>query len=78
MDEEHFKQLTAERLITRTNKGYQKREWEKIRPRNEALDTWVYARAAAIMFGIDRFREEHWLQLERALGVIEICGTGTG
>jgi phage terminase large subunit GpA-like protein len=66
---EYCKQLTAEQLITRTVKGYQRREWEKIRPRNEALDTWVYARAAAVLLGIDRFQESHWKQLEVTLGV---------
>ena len=45
-DDEYFKQLTAEQLVTRFNKGYRKREWKKVRPRNEALDCRVYALAA--------------------------------
>jgi len=63
MPEEFFKQLTAEQLITRVVKGYRKPEWMQTRPRNEALDTRVYARAAAIHYGIDRFGDRHWRQL---------------
>ena len=45
-DAEYFHQLTAERLQTRTVKGFQVREWHKTRDRNEALDCRVYALAA--------------------------------
>jgi phage terminase large subunit GpA-like protein len=54
---EYFKQLTAEQLVTRIVKGYPKRIWQKTRDRNEALDCRVYARAAAIALGIDRWSE---------------------
>ncbi len=36
--------------------------------RNEALDCRVYARAAASIYGIDRFDDKKWQMLERALG----------
>lgn len=42
----YFEQLTAEKLITRFEKGVARREWKKIRTRNEALDCNVYALAA--------------------------------
>ena len=45
-DEEYFKQLTAEKIKTTYHKGFEKREWVKIRPRNEALDVTVYNLAA--------------------------------
>jgi phage terminase large subunit GpA-like protein len=46
-DAEYFKQLTAEKLVTRYVKGFPVREWTKPdRARNEALDTRVYALAA--------------------------------
>jgi len=45
-DEEHFKMLTAEKLLTRYVKGYPVREWHQTRPRNEGLDCRVYAYAA--------------------------------
>jgi len=60
VDDEFLKSLTAEALV-KTKKGY---EWVKQRPRNEVLDTFVYARAAASMYGIDRFSEFEWEQIE--------------
>ncbi len=67
--EEYFKQLTAERLVTRIVKGFPRASWEK-EPgrRNESLDCRVYARAAAAIYGLDRFDERHWRELERQLG----------
>ena len=62
-DTEYFKQLTAEQLVTRIVKGYPKREWQKIRDRNEALDCRIYARAAAIALGIDRWPDTKWEQI---------------
>jgi phage terminase large subunit GpA-like protein len=44
-DDEYFRQLTAEQIVTRFSKGYRKREWKKVRARNEALDCRVYALA---------------------------------
>ena len=46
-DEVFFKQLTAEVLETKFEKGVKRMEWVKIRERNEALDCFVYATAAA-------------------------------
>ena len=57
---EYFKQLTAEQLVTKIVKGYPKREWQKTRDRNEALDCRVYARAAAIALGLDRWSKRKW------------------
>lgn len=58
---EYFQQLTAERLIVKNNRrGYSNQEWQKHRERNEALDARCYARAAAAILGIDRFRNEHY------------------
>ena len=59
--DEYFKMLCAERLVLRRNRrGYSIREWEQIRPRNEALDCRVYARAAAVRHGIDQWTDEDW------------------
>jgi len=38
--------LTAEKIATRYHKGFARREFVKVRPRNEALDVRVYAMAA--------------------------------
>jgi len=60
-DSEYFKQLTAEQLLVKVNKsGYSKYEWQKLRPRNEVLDCTVYARAAAVAIGVDRWTSEDW------------------
>ena len=44
-------------------KGYPKREWQKTRDRNEALDCRVYARAATIALGLDRWSDNKWEML---------------
>ena len=60
-------------MMTRRNRhGFAVREWHKMRERNEALDCYVYARAAASATGLDRFEERHWLELERQLGVPDV------
>jgi phage terminase large subunit GpA-like protein len=47
VDQEYFRQLTAEKQVIRYYKGRPKREWvKKSRDRNEALDCEVYAYAA--------------------------------
>jgi len=66
--DEYFKQLTAERLVTKKDpRGFPRREWHKIYERNEALDCRVYARAAAAAYGIDRFTDVIWDRLEEML-----------
>ena len=46
LDEEYFKQLTAEKRVTKFVRGKKSLVWKQIRPRNEALDTLVYNFAA--------------------------------
>jgi phage terminase large subunit GpA-like protein len=57
-DHDYFKQLTAEHLVSSTNKkGYAIHEWQKQPGReNHFLDCRVYARAAAQVLGVDRMR----------------------
>ena len=70
VDGEYCQQLCAEQLVTNADRyGYTKRSWQKIRERNEALDCYVYARAAASVIGLDRFEERHFRVLEKNLGV---------
>ncbi|WP_028769445.1 phage terminase large subunit family protein [Silanimonas lenta] len=70
IDAEFLQQLCAEQLVTRRDRhGFAVREWQKMRERNEALDCYVYARAAASAAGLDRFEERHWRELERQLGL---------
>lgn len=70
--EEYFRQLTAEQLVSKVVRGYRRWQWEKTRERNEALDCRVYARAAAAMAGIDRWKEPQWAELERSLGKVQM------
>jgi len=41
IDEEFCKQLTSEELRTKFIKGFPRREWHKVRNRNEGLDLMV-------------------------------------
>jgi phage terminase large subunit GpA-like protein len=67
--EEYFKQLTAEKRVIKLHKGFPRASWEKDPTRsNEALDCRVYARAAASIYGLDRFTDRQWQQMELALG----------
>ena len=50
LDEEYFKQLTAEKRVTKWLRGKKSLVWKQIRPRNEALDTLVYNFAACLLY----------------------------
>ena len=78
VDSEWLKQLVAEQLVTVRNKrGFAKLEWQKLRERNEALDTRVYARAAAWITGADRWSEAQWQELERQVTAQAAENAGT-
>ena len=68
--EDYFRQLTAEQLIpVRDRRGFVRLEWSLIPGReNHVLDCRVLARAAAAVAGLDRFSENDWRALERAVG----------
>lgn len=77
--EEYFKQLTAERRVIRIVKGFPKGFWEKDSTQNnEALDCRVYARAAANIYGLDRFTDQHWERMESSLNSRKATLGGTG
>jgi phage terminase large subunit GpA-like protein len=65
-DDDYFKQLTAEQLVSKRNKrGFLVMTWSLIPGReNHVLDARVYARAAAQLVGIDRYQESDWVALE--------------
>lgn len=65
--EEFCRQITAEELRqVRLRTGLVRLEWVKTRERNEALDCRVYARAAAVLLGVDRWQEARWDDLAMA------------
>jgi phage terminase large subunit GpA-like protein len=45
--------LTAEKVVKKYHKGFHRREWVKVRQRNEALDCRVYALAALSIVGVN-------------------------
>ena len=53
LNDEYFKMLTAEKVVLKYNKGFAKRTYVKIRPRNEALDCFVYSIAAYAILNVD-------------------------
>jgi len=53
LDDEYFRQMTAEKIVTRFTRGYKKRVFKKIRDRNEALDCFVYAMAALAILNVN-------------------------
>jgi phage terminase large subunit GpA-like protein len=63
-DEAYFERLCSEQLVKKKVNGRTIYRWIKIHERNEPLDCRVYARAAAAMFGLDRFKEPDWELLE--------------
>lgn len=69
--DDYFKQLTAEQLVAhKTRKGFLRMVWELIPGRmNHVLDARIYARAAAFVAGLDRFKDSDWASRESMLGV---------
>ena len=66
--DEFFQQLVAEKIVTRIVDFVETFEWVKTRERNEALDTFVYARAAAIVHGLDRATAADFARIRESLG----------
>ena len=63
--EDAVKQLTSESLVSRTERGRVKREWQLISGRrNEGLDCANYARGLAAMRGWHRWKDSHFRALE--------------
>lgn len=57
-DVQYFKGITAEEIQAKVVKGFTRYEWVKKYPQNEPLDLRVYARAAANVIGLDRWKLE--------------------
>ena len=53
VDEEYFKELTAEKQVTKFIRGFPSKIWQKIRPRNEALDCEVGALSALVSLNVN-------------------------
>ncbi len=57
-DEEYFQGLCSEQLVETRKNGRNTLVWQKKFNRNEPLDTRIYARVGAAMFGLDRMTPE--------------------
>jgi phage terminase large subunit GpA-like protein len=54
LQDDFFKQLTAEKKVTRYHKGFPRSEYQKAsHARNEALDCLVYAIAAYVILNVN-------------------------
>jgi phage terminase large subunit GpA-like protein len=69
--DEFFKQLTAEEIVFKVIRGYKRALWQKTRDRNEALDCRNYARAAAVLCGVDRITPDEWAQMAIDIGLVQ-------
>jgi phage terminase large subunit GpA-like protein len=66
LDDEYFKQLTAERRTPEKRHGFTVYRWTKDPSQaNEALDTMNQAEAASIRFGVRGMPEATWQEYER-------------
>lgn len=70
LEDEYFRQLTAERRVVEKDKhGFPRPVWKKDPDQaNEALDTMNQAEAAAINFGLRSMPESLWQQFEAERG----------
>lgn len=71
LDDEYFKQLTAEKIITKLHRGFKKRVFQKMRPRNEALDCMVYAVAAYAIINVNVNTLADKIESEEAAPAVE-------
>ena len=72
LDADYFRMLTAESRETKIERGVPKERWVKVHERNEALDTWVYARAVASEFGLEQFSDREWDLLSDKLESLDV------
>ena len=65
LDDEFYKQLTAEKLVTSYDKqGFPVQKWIKTRERNDVLDEDIYCYAAALKSGMQRM---DWDNMSKSL-----------
>jgi phage terminase large subunit GpA-like protein len=65
LDDEYFRQLTAERRTPEKRHGFTVYRWTKDASQaNEALDTMNQAEAASIRFGVRGMPDEVWTKYE--------------
>lgn len=71
VDQQYYLELTGEKLVTKFNKGFPKREWMRLPGRrNEVLDCECYSLAAAVSCGMQSPKWD-WSKLECRVGFLE-------
>jgi phage terminase large subunit GpA-like protein len=69
--ETYFQGLTSEAMKEEVFRGERRIVFKKNTDvRNEPLDARTYARAAAALYGLDRFSEKHWKKMRQELGLL--------
>lgn len=66
LEDEYYRQLTAEKLVKRYVKGFQAYEWVNTRAANHALDCEVYCLHSAYRLGMQTM---NWASMARALQI---------
>jgi phage terminase large subunit GpA-like protein len=71
-DRDYFKMLTSEQnqMVKNKKTGKVSYQWVKKQERNEVLDIRCYARAAAFIIGIDRFKDGNWEKIKESSRVL--------
>lgn len=68
LEDDYFEQLGSEKLVKKFQNGNVYRRWVPTPGvRNEAWDTMVYAHAAAVRIGLNRWPEYRWDECEQRL-----------
>ncbi len=70
-DDEYFRQLTGEKIVTKYSQGRARRAWVKTRARNEALDVRVYAIAAFTLLNLNINRVAQRFKNKQAVKPVE-------
>lgn len=69
LDENYFKQLTAEELTDETYRGRVRRKWKQLRPDNHFMDCRVYNMALAEHLGLSIMTDAQFAALARDRGM---------
>lgn len=77
LDDEFFRQITAEHFVVGKQKsGKIRAQWVKVYPKNEVLDLMVYNIAAWYAIGANMLSDDKWDQLAEQVGAHASFGPG--
>lgn len=73
LSEPYFRGVVAEKRVVSSRGDV---TWEKLYPRNEPLDTFVYGKGGFYCFRADKFTPAQWNKLRRKFGMPEVVKPG--